>query len=107
MAVAVVVQDDEHIGEGRMTLEESVAKLDTNSAEKDAAALNAKDAFVVLVIGGEPAAATAAIYAASIDINRGSVAVRFGRQVTSKTEVDNFTLALQAKGPECADERAA
>ncbi|MBZ0405237.1 alkyl hydroperoxide reductase subunit F [Acinetobacter baumannii] len=52
MAVPMVFQDNEHIGQGRMTLEEIVAKLDTNSAEKDAAALNAKDAFDVLVIGG-------------------------------------------------------
>ncbi|MBZ0366360.1 alkyl hydroperoxide reductase subunit F [Acinetobacter baumannii] len=51
MAVPMVFQDNEHIGQGRMTLEEIVAKLDTNSAEKDAAALNAKDAFDVLVIG--------------------------------------------------------
>ncbi|EKP31161.1 thioredoxin domain protein, partial [Acinetobacter baumannii OIFC087] len=63
MAVPMVFQDNEHIGQGRMTLEEIVAKLDTNSAEKDAAALNAKDAFDVLVIGGGPAGATAAIYA--------------------------------------------
>ncbi|ABO11886.1 alkyl hydroperoxide reductase subunit F [Acinetobacter baumannii ATCC 17978] len=62
MAVPMVFQDN--IGQGRMTLEEIVAKLDTNSAEKDAAALNAKDAFDVLVIGGGPAGATAAIYAA-------------------------------------------
>ncbi|MBZ0435218.1 alkyl hydroperoxide reductase subunit F [Acinetobacter baumannii] len=53
MAVPMVFQDNEHIGQGRMTLEEIVAKLDTNSAEKDAAALNAKDAFDVLVIGGD------------------------------------------------------
>ncbi|HAV5374031.1 TPA: alkyl hydroperoxide reductase subunit F, partial [Acinetobacter baumannii] len=35
MAVPMVFQDNEHIGQGRMTLEEIVAKLDTNSAEKD------------------------------------------------------------------------
>ena len=42
MAVPMVFQDGEHIGHGRMTLEEIIAKLDTNSAVKDAEKLNAK-----------------------------------------------------------------
>ncbi|UQM27903.1 thioredoxin family protein [Acinetobacter baumannii] len=91
MAVPMVFQDNEHIGQGRMTLEEIVAKLDTNSAEKDAAALNAKDAFDVLVIGGGPAGATAAIYAARKGINTGIVAERFGGQVMDTMDIENFT----------------
>ncbi len=55
MAVPMVFQDNNHIGQGRMTLEEIIAKLDTNSAVKEAEKLNAKDAFDVLVIGGGPA----------------------------------------------------
>ncbi len=58
MAVPMVFQDSNHIGQGRMTLEEIIAKLDTNSAAKEAEKLNAKDAFDVLVIGGGPAGDT-------------------------------------------------
>ncbi len=64
MAVPMVFQDNQHIGQGRMTLEEIIAKLDSNAATKDAEKLNAKDAFDVLVIGGGPAGNTSAIYAA-------------------------------------------
>ncbi len=97
MAVPMVFQDNEHIGQGRMTLEEIVAKLDTNSAEKDAAALNAKDAFDVLVIGGGPAGATAAIYAARKGINTGIVAERFGGQVMDTMDIENFTSVQKSK----------
>ncbi|MCF3128782.1 alkyl hydroperoxide reductase subunit F, partial [Acinetobacter soli] len=58
MAVLMVFQNGQHIGQGRMTLEEIVAKLDNNSAEKDAAAINAKAAFDVLVVGAGPAGGT-------------------------------------------------
>ena len=61
MAVPMLFQNGEHIGQGRMTLEEIIAKLDTNSAAKDAEKLNAKEAFDVLVIGGGPAGNTSAI----------------------------------------------
>ncbi|MCH7312773.1 FAD-dependent oxidoreductase, partial [Acinetobacter sp. ANC 4805] len=76
LAVPMLFQDNEHIGQGRMTLEEIIAKLDSNSAEKDAAVINAKDAFDVLVIGGGPAGGTAAIYAARKGIKTGIVAER-------------------------------
>ena len=61
LAVPMLFQDGNHIGQGRMTLEEIVAKLDTNSDAKEAAKINAKDAFDVLVIGGGPAGNTSAI----------------------------------------------
>ncbi|MFT4021381.1 MAG: alkyl hydroperoxide reductase subunit F [Acinetobacter sp.] len=102
LAVPMVFQNNEHIGQGRMTLEEIIAKLDVNSAEKDAAAINAKDAFDVLVIGGGPAGATSAIYAARKGIKTGIVAERFGGQVLDTMDIENFTSIQKTQGPQFA-----
>ncbi|MDI9658251.1 alkyl hydroperoxide reductase subunit F, partial [Acinetobacter baumannii] len=69
MAVPMVYQEDEHIGQARMIVEEIVANLYTKAAEKDAVTINAKDGFDVWVFGGGPAGATAGIYAACKGIN--------------------------------------
>ena len=81
MAVPTVFLNGEPFGQGRMTIEEIVAKLDTGAAARDAEKLDAKDAFDVLVVGGGPAGAAAAIYAARKGIRTGVVAERFGGQV--------------------------
>ena len=86
MAVPMVFQDNQHIGQGRMTLEEIIAKLDSNAATKDAEKLNAKDAFDVLVIGGGPAGNTSAIYAARKGIKTGIVAERMGGRLLAQSE---------------------
>ncbi|WP_343594968.1 alkyl hydroperoxide reductase subunit F [Acinetobacter sp.] len=102
MAVPMVFQNNEHIGQGRMTLEEIVAKLDVNAAEKDVAAINAKGEFDVLVIGGGPAGATSAIYAARKGIQTGIVAERFGGQVLDTMDIENFTSVQKTQGPKFA-----
>jgi len=104
LAVPMLFQDDQHIGQGRMTLEEIVTKLDTNSAEKDVATINAKDVFDVLVIGGGPAGATAAIYAARKGIHTGIVSERFGGQVMDTMDIENFTSIKKTQGPKFAAE---
>jgi alkyl hydroperoxide reductase subunit F len=81
MAVPTVFLNGEPFGQGRMSIEEILAKLDTGAAARDAEKLNAKDAFDVLVVGGGPAGAAAAIYAARKGIRTGVVAERFGGQV--------------------------
>ena len=107
MAVPMVFQDGQHIGQGRMTLEEIVAKLDTNAAQKDAAKLNAKEAFDVLVIGGGPAGNTSAIYAARKGIKTGIVAERMGGQVMDTMDIENFTSIQKTQGPKFAAEMEA
>ncbi|MCO8046109.1 alkyl hydroperoxide reductase subunit F, partial [Acinetobacter bohemicus] len=107
MAVPMVFQDNNHIGQGRMTLEEIIAKLDSNAAAKDAEKLNAKQAFDVLVIGGGPAGNTAAIYAARKGIRTGIVAERMGGQVMDTMDIENFTSVQKTQGPKFAAEMEA
>ncbi|MEB3753439.1 alkyl hydroperoxide reductase subunit F [Acinetobacter sp. MD2(2019)] len=102
MAVPMLFKNNEHIGQGRMTLEEIVASLDVNAAEKDAAAMNAKGEFDVLIVGGGPAGATSAIYAARKGIATGIVAERFGGQVMDTMDIENFSSIQKTQGPKFA-----
>jgi len=99
MAVPTVILNGEVYGQGRMTVEEFVAKLDTNSPQKDAAKLNAKEDFDMLVIGGGPAGSAAAIYAARKGIRTGVVAERFGGQVMDTLGIENFISVQETQGP--------
>ena len=102
MAVPTIILNGEVFGSGRMTVEEILAKVDTNSPEKDAAKLNAKDAFDVLVVGGGPAGAAAAIYAARKGIRTGVLAERFGGQVMDTLGIENFISVQETEGPKLA-----
>ena len=82
-----------------MSVEEIITKLDTNSPQKDAAKLNAKDAFDMLVIGGGPAGSAAAIYAARKGIRTGVLAERFGGQVMDTMGIENFISVKETEGP--------
>src|SRR3546814_8779662 len=64
MAVPTIFLNGETFGQGRMELEQILARLDTGAEAKAAEKMTAKDAFDVLVVGGGPAGAAAAIYAA-------------------------------------------
>ena len=102
MAVPSVYLNGEVFGQGRMGLEEIVAKLDTGSSARQADKLNAKDAFDVLVIGGGPAGAAAAIYAARKGIRTGVAAERFGGQVLDTMAIENFISVQETEGPKLA-----
>lgn len=102
MAVPMLFKDEAHIGQGRMTLEEIVAKLDQNSAQRAAEKLSGKDSFDVLVIGGGPAGATAAIYAARKGIRTGVVSERFGGQTLDTLDIENYTSVHKTQGPKFA-----
>ena len=102
MAVPSVFVNGELFGNGRMTVEEILAKVDTGAAERDAERLNAKDVFDVLVVGGGPAGAAAAIYAARKGIRTGVVADRFGGQVLDTMGIENFISVKETMGPKLA-----
>src|SRR5690606_36207268 len=92
----------EPFAQGRMTLEEIVAKLDTGAAEREAARLDAEDPYDVLVVGGGPAGASAAIYAARKGIRTGVAAERFGGQVLDTMSIENFISVPYTEGPKLA-----
>ncbi|HCV97591.1 MAG TPA: alkyl hydroperoxide reductase subunit F [Stenotrophomonas sp.] len=102
MSVPTVYLNGQLFDQGRMTLEQIVAKLDTGSATRDAAKLAAKPAFDVLVVGGGPAGAAAAIYAARKGIRTGVAAERFGGQVLDTMAIENFISVKETEGPKLA-----
>jgi NADH-dependent peroxiredoxin subunit F len=80
-------------------VEEIVAKLDTGAAARDAKKLAGKAPFDVLIVGGGPAGAAAAIYAARKGIATGVVAERFGGQVLDTMAIENFISVSETEGP--------
>ncbi len=102
MGVPTVFLNGERFGQGRMELAEVVAKLDTGAGARDAARLNAKEPFDVLIVGGGPAGAAAAVYAARKGIRTGVAAERFGGQVLDTVGIDNFLSVQHTEGPQFA-----
>jgi alkyl hydroperoxide reductase subunit F len=94
-----VILNGEVFGQGRMSVEEIVAKLDTATPKEAAAKLSAKAPYDVLVIGGGPAGSAAAIYAARKGIRTGIVAERFGGQVMDTMGIENFISVKETEGP--------
>jgi alkyl hydroperoxide reductase subunit F len=99
MAVPSVYLNGQPWASGRMTLAEILAKLDTSAVARAAEKIAAKEAFDMLVVGGGPAGASAAIYAARKGIRTGLVAERFGGQVADTLGIENFISVNHTEGP--------
>jgi alkyl hydroperoxide reductase subunit F len=102
MAVPTVFLNGEPVGSGRMELAEILAKVDTGAAARDAERLSAKERFDVLIVGGGPAGAAAAVYAARKGIRTGVVAERFGGQTLDTLGIENYISVLRTEGPQFA-----
>lgn len=99
MSVPSIYCNGEFFDQGRLGLEEILAKIDTGAMEREAEKLNARDAFDVLTVGGGPAGAAAAIYAARKGIRTGVAAERFGGQVLDTAAIENFISVPETEGP--------
>ncbi|ALR06227.1 alkyl hydroperoxide reductase subunit F [Xylella fastidiosa] len=99
MSVPTVYLNGELFGQGRMTLEQIVAKLDSGAAKRTAESIQAKAAFDVLVVGAGPAGTAAAVYAARKGVRTGLVAERFGGQVLDTMTIENFISVPETDGP--------
>ena len=102
MAVPAIYLNGEPFGQGRMDLAQIMAKLDTGTVARAAEKIAAKEPFEVLVVGGGPAGAAAAIYAARKGIRTGVVAERFGGQVLDTMGIENFISIQHTEGPKLA-----
>ena len=102
MAVPTVYLNGTSFGQGRMQLEEIVAKLDTGAIKREAEKLDAREPYDLLVVGGGPAGAAAAVYAARKGIRTGVAAERFGGQVLDTLGIENFISIKETEGPKFA-----
>jgi alkyl hydroperoxide reductase subunit F len=102
MAVPTVYMNGEVFGQGRTGVKEILAKLDSNAGARAAKELEKKGVFDVLIVGGGPAGAAAAIYSARKGISTGVAAERFGGQVLDTLAIENFVSVQATEGPQFA-----
>ncbi|TSE22463.1 Alkyl hydroperoxide reductase subunit F [Tepidimonas sediminis] len=102
MAVPLVLRGGQVLHSGRATLQELLARLDGGARERAAQALAAKEPFDVLVVGGGPAGAAAAVYAARKGIRTGLLAERLGGQVNDTLAIENYPSVMETEGPKMA-----
>ncbi|WP_022976903.1 alkyl hydroperoxide reductase subunit F [Nevskia ramosa] len=99
MSVPCIFLNGEVFAAGRMGVDEILAKLDTGAAAREAEKLKEKAPYDVLIVGGGPAGAAAAIYAARKGIRTGVVAERFGGQVVDTMGIENLISIPETEGP--------
>ena len=102
MAVPSIFLNGEPFANGRMEVAEILAKLDSGAGDKATAKIAAKEPFEVLVIGGGPAGASAAIYTARKGFRTGIAAERFGGQLLDTMGVENLPSVTYTEGPKLA-----
>ncbi|MFB0898353.1 MAG: alkyl hydroperoxide reductase subunit F [Polaromonas sp.] len=102
MAVPTVFLNGTEFSQGRTSLEEILAKIDTSGVKREASKIAAKAPFDVLIIGGGPAGAAAAVYAARKGIRTGIASEKFGGQTLDTLGIENFISVKETEGPKFA-----
>jgi len=98
LSVPSVFLNGELFDQGRMTLAQIIQRLDSGASAREAEKISAKAPFDMLIVGGGPAGASAAIYAARKGIRTGIVAERFGGQVLDTASIENFISISHTEG---------
>ncbi|CAM8363121.1 alkyl hydroperoxide reductase subunit F [Candidatus Methylopumilus planktonicus] len=99
MAVPTIFLNDKPFGQGRMELDEIVNKIDSSASLKEAEKISKKDTYDILIVGGGPAGASAAVYSARKGLRTGIVSERFGGQVMDTLGIENFISVKATEGP--------
>jgi alkyl hydroperoxide reductase subunit F len=99
LAVPTVYLNGKQFSQGRISVDDILRKLDAKGAQQTSAALNHKPAFDMLIVGGGPAGASAAIYAARKGLKTGIVSENFGGQVLDTVGIENFISVKETEGP--------
>ena len=99
MAVPAIFLNDKHFGQGRMELDEIVNKIDSSASLKEAEKISKKETYDILIVGGGPAGASAAVYSARKGLRTGIVSERFGGQVMDTLGIENFISVKATEGP--------
>ena len=102
MAVPTVYLNGTEFNQGRMSLEEILAKIDNSGVEREAKKIDAKEPFDMLMVGGGPAGAAAAVYAARKGIRTGVVSENFGGQTLDTLAIENYISVKETDGPKFA-----
>ena len=102
MSVPSVFLDDKPFDQGRMSVEQILARIDKSAAGRQAARIQGKAPFDVLVVGAGPAGASAAIYASRKGVAAGMVAERIGGQVLDTLAIENLISTPYTEGPRLA-----
>ncbi|QOQ38605.1 alkyl hydroperoxide reductase subunit F [Trueperella pecoris] len=103
-AVPTIYRNGELFDQGRRGFEEILAKITDSSSH--VARLNEQDPFDLLVVGGGPAGASAAIYAARKGLNVGVATHNVGGQVLDTDSISNLGVLDLIRGTELGNQLA-
>ena len=101
LAVPTTYLNGEVFNSGKISIDEILDKI---SDEKVDLELEKKPLYDMLVVGGGPAGATAAIYGARKGIKTAIVAKEFGGQVKETLGIENITGLAYTEGPKFMEE---
>lgn len=101
-SVPAIYLNGKLFGQGRMDAEQILAKLDRGAAARTAARMSSEEPYDMLIVGGGPAGASAAIYAARKGIRVAVAAERFGGQLLDTMGIENLISVEHTEGPALA-----